>query len=208
MNVELNGKMVIGVDLDLTLIDTRAATAYALGEVNRRCNASVDIAAIVARLGPPIRQELARWIPLEGIEEAVAVFRESFLDTGIEMLIPMPGALQLGRILRQSGGELVVITSRIPRVATACIEFTGIEVTTIVGGVTGIEKAAPMIECGAAVYIGDHPLDMQGANAAGIPGIGVTTGSHTRAELIQGGAACTVQSLLQVVRIITRALEE
>ena len=170
MEFELRSLAVIGVDRDLTLIDTKAATAYALGEVNRRCGAAIDVPAMIEGIGPPIRQQLGRWISPDGLDEAVAMFRASFLDGGIERLVPMPGAIELGGAARQNGG-LVVITSRIPPVATACIEAVGIEVTAIAGGVTGVEKADPMREHGVVVYVGDHPLDMQGAIEAGIPDI-------------------------------------
>lgn len=195
MEFELRSPAVIGVDLDLTLIDTKAATAYALGEVNRHCGAAIDVPAMIERLGPPIRQELGRWIAPDGLDEAVAMFRASFLDGGIERLVPMPGAVELGEAARQNGGGLVVITSRIPPVATACIEAVGIEVAAIAGGFTGVEKADPMREHGVVVYVGDHPLDMQGAIEAGIPGIGVTTGKHTAEELMASGAVCTLDDL-------------
>ncbi|MEU0787888.1 hypothetical protein ABZ341_40945 [Streptomyces sp. NPDC006173] len=57
----LQGTGAIGADLDLTLIDSRAASAHALHAVNDRCGEAIDVAAFVARLGPPISQELARW---------------------------------------------------------------------------------------------------------------------------------------------------
>src|SRR5689334_19533613 len=38
------------------------------------------------------------------------------------------------------------------------------------------------------MYIGDHPLDIEGAHAAGIPGIGVSTGAHTQTQLLAAGA--------------------
>ncbi|WP_206189771.1 hypothetical protein [Streptomyces griseoruber] len=44
---------VFGADLDLTLLDTRRATAAALCEVNARCGERVDVDAFVAGLGPP-----------------------------------------------------------------------------------------------------------------------------------------------------------
>jgi phosphoglycolate phosphatase len=42
----------IGLDLDLTLVDTRQATAFAMGEVNRQLSTAIDIGEFVSRLGP------------------------------------------------------------------------------------------------------------------------------------------------------------
>ncbi|MFJ8896897.1 hypothetical protein ACIRCZ_20100 [Leifsonia sp. NPDC102414] len=91
----LQGVGAIGADLDLTLIDTRAATAHALHAVNDRCGEAIDVEAFVARLGPPIRQELARWVPADRIPRDVTVFRECFVTEGIDHLESLPGALDL-----------------------------------------------------------------------------------------------------------------
>jgi hypothetical protein len=57
------------------------------------------VAAFVARLGPPIRQELAQRVAPDRIPRAVEVFRECFLEEGIEYLRPLPGALDLAHAL-------------------------------------------------------------------------------------------------------------
>jgi phosphoglycolate phosphatase len=192
----------IGIDLDLTLIDTRAATAHALRAVNHRCGESIDVEAFVARLGPPIRQELAQWVAPERIPRAVEVFRQCFVDEGTAHLMPLPGALDLADALTTAGRRLVVITSRIPPVATACLAACGIEASTVVGGVTGKEKSPAMTACGVGVYVGDHELDMLAAGAAGVPGVGVTTGSHEAGELVRAGAAWVVDSLAEVTELV------
>jgi phosphoglycolate phosphatase len=94
---------VFGADLDLTLLDTRRATAAALHLMNLRCGERVDIEAFVARLGPPVRQELARWIPEDRLDEAVHVFRTSFVESGVSQITLMPGAADLAAQLRRRG---------------------------------------------------------------------------------------------------------
>jgi phosphoglycolate phosphatase len=186
----------IGVDLDLTLIDTREATAFALRRVNTKLGACIDVDAFVRRLGPPIRQELASWIPEEQIEEAVTVFRTSFTtEDGLDRLQPLPGAVELLRRVRDSGSRVVVITSRIPRVAKACLAACSLDVVAVIGGVSGEEKSPAMREHGVGLYIGDHPLDMLGAVHAGVPAIGVTTGNNNEAELREAGATIVVDGL-------------
>jgi phosphoglycolate phosphatase len=73
----LSEMRVVGVDLDLTMIDTRAAASYALSEVSRRCGYFIDTAEMVRRMGPPLREELARWMPSVSVEatgiEAAAI---------------------------------------------------------------------------------------------------------------------------------------
>lgn len=52
------------------------------------------------------------------------------------------------------------------------------------------------------IAIGDHPVDMLAANAAGIHAIGTTHGFSTATELKSAGAIRTVASLLEIPAII------
>lgn len=140
---------VFGADLDLTLLDTRRATAAALHLMNLRCGERVDIEAFVARLGPPVRQ-----------------------------ITLMPGAADLAAQLRRRGGRLIVITSRIQPIAEVCLASARLVPDAV---------------------IGDHVLDMEAALAAGVPGIGVTTGCHDAKALEEAGATAVVASLSTVV---------
>ncbi len=192
---------VIGFDLDLTLIDTREATAHALRTVNKELGERIDVDAFVSRLGPPIRGELRQWVPEARLDAAVAAFRATFTGTGLRYLRPCPGATDILQALSRAGGRSIVITSRRPFVARAALEATGLRAAMLVGGLTGIEKAPAMIGNGVAAYVGDHALDMLGAAAAGIPGIGVLTGAHDEAELRTAGACLVVSTLTDLLGI-------
>jgi phosphoglycolate phosphatase len=164
--VPLGAGMILGADLDLTLIATRAATAVALDRVNTTCAASIDIQEFLSRLGLPIRDELARWIPAGQVPEAVRVFRAAFLEEGLARLRPLPGAVDLVARLQEGGGRLVVITSRIPTIARACLETVGLPAAEVLGDVTGLQKTRPMLEHHVQAYVGDHLLDMRGTCTA------------------------------------------
>lgn len=194
----LHAAMTLGADLDLTLIDTREATALALKYVNTVCGESIDVEEFLSRLGLPIRDELARWIRPERIPKAVSAFRAAFLDDGLSRLLPLPGAADVAASLQAGGGRLVVITSRIPPIALACLQAVNLPAAAVVGGVTGLQKARPMAAHQIEIYIGDHVMDMQGADAAGVPGIGVSTGAHTEAQLLAAGAMWVSDGLSQV----------
>jgi phosphoglycolate phosphatase len=194
----LHAGMTLGADLDLTLIDTRDATALALKHVNNTCGESIDIEEFLSRLGLPIRDELAHWITPERIPEAVKVFRAAFLDEGLSRLRPLPGAADVAAGLQAGGGRLVVITSRIRPIARACLRAVNLPAAAVVGDVTGVQKAQPMVEQQIKIYVGDHVMDMQGATAAGIPGIGVSTGAHTKAQLLAAGATWVSDGLAQI----------
>jgi phosphoglycolate phosphatase len=195
---KLREPVIVGFDLDLTLIDTRAATACALRMVNRDLGERIDVDAFVAGLGLPIRDELLRWVPEPRVDAAVTAFRAGFTGKGLRYLVPNPGAAQVLNALSRAGGRRVVITSRRPEIASAALRATRLEVDVIIGGLTGKEKAPAMREQRVAAYVGDHPLDMVGAVIARVPGVGVLTGAHSESELREAGATTIVPTLAEL----------
>ncbi|MER5546411.1 haloacid dehalogenase-like hydrolase [Streptomyces sp. NPDC002589] len=195
---------VLGLDLDLTLLDLRSATSHALRVMNRRCGERVDADAVLADLGVPFRRQLGAWIAPERLEACLAAFAGAFLTEALDLVTPMPGAAELLGAVTRLGGRSVVITGRSTKTATACLARCGLPVPVAAGGVTGLGKSPAMIANGLAGYVGDHPLDMAGATAASVPGIGVLTGSHRAEQLVGAGGAAVVPSLLDLADWLTR----
>jgi phosphoglycolate phosphatase len=191
----------IGFDLDLTLIDTRKATTFALESVNTALGTAIDVAAFVRRLGPPIRTELSRWVAEELLDEAADHFRSAFVGPGLEFLEPLPGAASALAEVAARDGKSIVITSRRQHIAEAALLACRLSADVVVGGMTGTDKAPAMRQNAAGCYVGDHPLDMAGAAAAGVPGVGVLTGSHSAQDLRDAGAAVVLASLLDFSRL-------
>jgi phosphoglycolate phosphatase len=197
--IALPGRPVLGFDLDLTLLDLREATACALDAVNARLGEHVDIEAVVTDLGPPFVEQLRQWIPDERrLRPALLVFRRAFLDYGLAHVTALPGAREAVAAAGRLGGYAVIITGRRADTASACLSRCGITAAVLVGGVTGLGKVDAMRRHRIDAYIGDHPLDMQAARAAPVPGIGITTGSHTGSALLAAGAVAVASSLDEV----------
>ena len=55
------------------------------------------------------------------------------------------------------------------------------------------------VEPSRSRYVGDSVWDMQAAVAAGMPAIGVVSGSATAAELAEAGAFLTVKELTELI---------
>ena len=53
----------VGFDLDMTLIDSRPGIAAVLDALAAETGTFIDSAMAVARLGPPLDEELANWYP-------------------------------------------------------------------------------------------------------------------------------------------------
>lgn len=108
-----------------------------------------------------------------------------------------PGAGTLLQEIAALPGSAVVITSRLPSIARAILHQCSLHPFGVVGGVSGEGKAPAMLEHKIALYAGDHPLDMVGAQAAGVPAVGITTGSHDREQLKEAGAVVVFDTLEQ-----------
>ncbi len=154
----------------------------------RAVGEAIDGAEFASRIGPPLREEFGRLMPETKVEAAIDAFRRAFVADGLVLLRPLAGADALFRSVREAGLEVCVITSRIPTIAAACLDACELRPDSLVGGVSGLEKAAPLQAARAVAYVGDHPLDMHGAHAAGVFAIGITTGSHGHDDLVTAGA--------------------
>jgi phosphoglycolate phosphatase len=187
--------LVVGFDLDMTLVDTSAAMAVALVRVGRELGVPVDVEACVRALGAPQRDELARWVPASLLDDAMRLLSEAFLADGLPLARASAGAADLLATLDGRRGRAVVVTARRPRTAAACLRRCGLPVRALAGGLSPAAKTGALRQHQVHCYAGDHPLDMAAAVAAGVAAIGVTTGFHDQAQLTAAGAAVVLPDL-------------
>ncbi|SCF38892.1 phosphoglycolate phosphatase [Micromonospora viridifaciens] len=187
--------LMVGFDLDMTLVDSRPGIAAAYRALTARTGVYVDADAAVSRLGPPLRTEIARWFPPEQVEEAVVAYRELYPAYAITPTLPMPGAEAAIEAVHARGGRVMVVTSKIGRLAKLHLDHLGLAVDELAGDLFAEQKASALREHGAAVYVGDHVADMTAAKTAGIPGVGVATGPCTQDELRTAGAHTVLADL-------------
>jgi HAD superfamily hydrolase (TIGR01509 family) len=127
---------------------------------------------------------------------------------------PLPGARELLQALDAMGLRWAIATSSRPEQVGKSIESLNLpRPPTIIDG-SRVEHAKPApdlllfaarelgIEPSHAWYVGDSIWDMQAARAAGMPAIGVASGSATTVELEEAGASLTVDNLSQVLPMI------
>ncbi|MFI9643313.1 HAD family hydrolase [Micromonospora sp. NPDC051925] len=204
--------LMVGFDLDMTLIDSRPGIAAAYRALTARTGVPVDAELAVSRLGPPLRTEIAHWFPAARIEEAVTIYRELYPAYAITPTVPMPGAREAVDAVHAHGGRVMVVTSKIGRLARLHLDHLGLAVDELAGDLFAEEKATSLREHGAALYVGDHVADMVAAGAAGIPGMGVATGPCTADELRVAGARLVLDDLTgfpeALDQIIGLALEQ
>ncbi|MEU7612415.1 HAD hydrolase-like protein [Micromonospora sp. NPDC049204] len=189
--------LTVGFDLDMTLVDSRPGIAAAYRALTARTGVPVDADLAVSRLGPPLRTEIAHWFPPEQVESAVRVYRELYPAYAITPSVLLPGAREAIDAIRARGGRVLVVTSKIGRLARLHLDHLGLAVDELAGDLFAEQKAKALREHQATHYVGDHVADMVAAATAGVPGIGVATGPCSHDELRAAGANVVLDDLTE-----------
>jgi phosphoglycolate phosphatase len=189
--------LVVGFDLDMTLVDSRPGIAATLRALTAETGVAIDADLVVGRLGPRLEDEMAEWFPADEVAGVSDRFRELYAEVGVPGTLLLPGAIEAVDTVRRAGGRTMIVTAKYEPNAHRCLAHVGLDVDVVVGWRHGPAKAETLAEHGAAIYVGDTPPDMQGARAAGALAVGVTTGPHDRAELLAAGSDLVLDSLSQ-----------
>jgi phosphoglycolate phosphatase len=185
----------VGFDLDMTLIDSRPGIRAAYRALTAKTGVWVDADLAVTRLGPPLRTELGEWFPPDQVEEAVTTYRALYPDHAIAPTVATAGAIEALAAVREQGMRVVVVTSKLGRLAALHLEHLGMTADELAGDLFAEGKAAALTEHGVRWYVGDHVADMVAARTAGIPGIGVATGPCDQDQLREAGASHLMSDL-------------
>jgi len=179
----------VGFDLDMTLIDSRPGIRAAYQALTAETGVFVDADLAVSRLGPPLRTEISQWFPAEDVEQAVTTYRALYPHYAVVPSLPTPGAVPALAAVRELGLRVVVVTSKLGRLAHLHLDHLGMVADEVAGDLFAEGKATALTEHGVRWYVGDHVADMVAARTAGVPGIGVTTGPCSADDLRTAGAS-------------------
>jgi uncharacterized protein len=180
--------LVVGFDLDMTLIDARPGVRATWRALAEETGTSIDTELVASRLGPPVEQELANWFPGAVIDPLADRYRALYPALAIESATEFAGAHEALAAVRRHGGRSVVVTGKHGPNARLHTEHLGLDVDAVVGGLWGDLKGGALVEHGASVYVGDHVLDVAAASAAGAVAVTVPTGPCSAGELASAGA--------------------
>lgn len=189
--------LVVGFDLDMTLIDSRPGIAATLRALSTEIGVYIDPDVVVNRLGPTVEMEMANWVDADRVMAVSDRYRELYADHGVPGTVLLPGAREAVRAVRASGGRTIVVTAKDEPNAKACLAHVGLEVDEVIGWRYGPAKGETLAEHGASIYVGDTPSDVEGARAAGALAICVPTGPHDADELRAAGADVVLTSLVE-----------
>src|SRR3954454_5392800 len=187
--------LVVGFDLDMTLIDTAPGFGDVLRALGSELGVDFPVEEMTARLGPPLDLLLAPYLEADAIAAAGDRFRALYPDHAIASVPVLAGAHDALAAVRRHGGRVVVVTGKFPDNARLHVEHLGLDVDHLEGWVWGVGKAAALRREGASIYVGDHVHDVEGALAAGALSVSVLSGACTRQELEAAGTHVVLASL-------------
>lgn len=179
----------VGFDLDMTLIDSRPGIRAAYRALTEATGVFVDADLAVTRLGPPLRAELGEWFPPADLEQAVTTYRALYPKYAITPSVPTAGAVESLAAVRALGLRVVVVTSKLGRLARLHLDHLALIADEVAGDLFAEGKASALTEHDVRWYVGDHVADMVAARTAGVPGIGVATGPCSADDLRAAGAS-------------------
>jgi phosphoglycolate phosphatase len=185
---------VTGFDLDMTLIDSRPGIRAVYEQLVVESGAAMDCDLVVSRLGPPVEWELAHWVPESDVMKWADRYRELYPQIALPLISVLPGAhaaLEAAHRL----GRTILITAKNGPSAQLHVDRLGLAVDQVFGRAWREGKSTVLRDQGATAYVGDHIHDMEAAQLAGVPGVGVATGPSSTDELQRAGAAVVLTSL-------------
>jgi phosphoglycolate phosphatase len=188
-------RLVVGFDLDMTLVDSRPGIAATFHQLVALTGVVIDVDLVVARLGPPLEQELAHWYPLDEVPAAAARYRAMYPDHAITPSPALPGAAEAFAAVRAAGGRILVVTAKKAELAELHLRHLDLVPDEVHGLAWADGKADALRVAGAVVYVGDHVADMAAARAADVCAVGVTTGPCSADELVGAGADFVLDDL-------------
>lgn len=195
MNSSEHLGLVVGFDLDMTLIDTTAGFAATLEALAEELGLELPVAELSARLGPPLELILEPHVDADRIDAVTDRFREIYPDHAIAGTPALPGVATALAAVRRHGGRVVLVTGKHTPNARLHVDHLGLDVDVVEGRVWGVGKGEVLRREGATVYVGDHVHDVEGARAAGAVSVSVLTGGCTRAELESAGTDVVLEDL-------------
>lgn len=189
--------LVVGFDLDMTLIDTTPGFGAVLRVLGAELGVEFPVEEMTARLGPPLDLMLGEHLAVEAVGPAGDRFRALYPDHAIASVPLLAGAEDALAAVRRHGGRVLVVTGKYPANARLHLDHLGLEVDHLEGWVWGVGKADVLRREGATIYVGDHVHDVEGARAAGALSVSVLTGGCSREELVEAGTDVVLESIAE-----------
>ena len=209
------------VDVDGTLVDTNYHHTLSWYRAFREREITIPLATLHRHVGMGGDKYVAAVAGDEVEERLGDELRdrwEELFDEVIGEIAPLPGARDLLRALKDAGLTVVIASSSIEKHLDPMLDLVGAR--EIVDGWTKkddvdeskphpelVEVALDQAGTREAFMVGDTTWDVEAAERAGIPTLGVLTGGFGRDELEDAGAVAVYESAAELAADLGRALD-
>lgn len=207
-------------DFDGTLADTHESIITTMAETMRVLGRpDADAEVMTSLIGLPLKEGIRRAAGIEdeeALDDAVALYRKIYKDTAPHTVKLYPGVRETLGTLAAGGYRLAVATSRGKESLRQMLEALGIEcLFTVLKADEDVinKKPAPdmvrdilsELNCSPAdaMMVGDTSFDIEMGKRAGVRACGVTYGNHNRCQLIEAGADYVVDSITEIIPLLT-----
>ncbi len=190
------GTLVVGFDLDMTLVDSADGIAATVQAVLAEKGLLVTAEQVWSLNGVPLEDTMAALAPELDPLPVTARYRELYPSLGVPRTRLLPGALEALNAVREQGGRALIVSTKVEAAVRLVVEQVGLAVDEVAGGLFAEAKGGYLREVGAQIYVGDHPGDVRAARVAGARSVAVATGPHTQEQLRAAGADVVLPDLL------------
>lgn len=201
-------------DLDGTLIDHfKAIHRCHTHAMTRLGLPAPTMTQVRAAVGGGVELAVERLVGKEHKASALAIYRPHWNATMLEDVELLPGAKELLTAIRGRGARTAVFTNKHgPSSRLVCAHlglaplldgnFGATDTAWLKPDLAWTRQILSQLDAKASetLLVGDSPFDVETARNAGLAFIGVTTGTHSAAELRAAGAERVCADLIEVAR--------
>ena len=221
ISMTTRGYRAVIFDLDGTLIDSAADVGDAVNRVLAESNFPVHpTASYYHFMGDGVVELVRRALPEnvrspETIQAGVAAFFRAYEENWYHKSRPYPGIPELLKDLTGRGLRLSVLSNKPHRFTTKFVEtfLSDWTFAAVLGQRDGVPRKpdpAGALEIAdhlgfspsEVLFLGDTPVDMETAAAAGMFPVGACWGFRSARELSAGGAGCLIEHPRELLRLI------
>ncbi len=202
----VTSQLVVGFDLDMTLVDSADGIAATMLAAVRASTGGQAVTfgrdEVWPWVGLPLEPTVSALAPGLDVDEVVRNYRAHYQAIGVPRTTLLPGAVAAVQAVHAAGGRVLVVSAKAEAGVHDVLTQVGLDhgdrkPDLVVGGLFAAAKGGRLIEEDAAVYVGDHPGDMQAARVAGALSVAVLTGPQPAEALVTAGADVVLESLLE-----------
>ncbi len=195
MSASVVNQLVVGFDLDMTLVDSSEGIVDALIHVCKIHGVQTSREDALATIGLPLDQVFPMWLPDYAYEQLLDEYRDHYGEYGIPKTKVMPGAKDAISAIHELDGRVVVVSAKKEDFARRVLEVAGLNVEAVHGYLFAEHKGDALRHENAHIYVGDHPGDVKAARAAGAVSVVVPTGPINEGILRESKPDVVLQTL-------------